>query len=64
MFLSFDLALRFECKLMTSFGLSVGTGCIVIGSVGILYAGVGAMTTFGGFALLGIVGNAMLRLVA
>ncbi|MDD5033380.1 MAG: heavy metal translocating P-type ATPase [Methylococcaceae bacterium] len=62
--LLFDLALRLERNLMTSFGLSVGTGGVIVGGVFFLHAGIGAVVGFGSFALLGIVGNAMLPLLA
>jgi Cu2+-exporting ATPase len=61
--LLFDLAHRLEGNLLTSFGLSVGTGVVILGGVFAFHMGVGAAVGFGAVALLGIVGNAMTPLV-
>jgi Cu2+-exporting ATPase len=59
----FELAHRLERNLLTSFGLSIGTGSVIIGGALAFHMGVGAAMTFGSVALLGMVGNAMLPLL-
>jgi Cu2+-exporting ATPase len=59
----FDLAHRLERNLLTSFGLSVGTGGAILGGVLVFHMGVGAAVFLSYAALLGIIGNAMTPLL-
>jgi Cu2+-exporting ATPase len=59
----FELAHRLERNLLTSFGLSVGTGAVIVGGALGFQMGIGAAVGFGAGALLLIVGNAMLPLL-
>ena len=61
--LLFDLAHRLERNLLTSFGLSVGTGGVILTGALAFNMGVGAAVGFGSVALLGMVGNAMTPLL-
>ena len=61
--LLFDLAHRLERNLLTSFGLSVGTGVVILTGALAFQMGIGAAVGFGAVALLGIVGNAMTPLL-
>lgn len=59
----FDLSHRLERNLMTSFGLSIGTGVVIISGALLFQMGIGAAITFGALAGLGILGNAMTPLL-
>jgi Cu2+-exporting ATPase len=59
----FELAHRLERNLLTSLGLSIGTGGAILGGVLIFHMGVGAAVGFGSVALLVMVGNAMTPLL-
>ena len=61
--LLFTLAHRLERNVLTNFGLSVGTGVLIIGGALLTPMGVGAAVSYGSVALLGIVGNAMTPLL-
>ena len=61
--LLFDLAHRLERNLLTRFGLSVGTGVVILTGALAFQMGIGAAVGFGAVALLGIVGNAMTPLL-
>jgi Cu2+-exporting ATPase len=61
--LLFDLAHRLERNLLTSFGLSIATGGVIIGGVFAFHLGVGAAVGIGAVALIGILGNALMPLL-
>lgn len=61
--LLFELSHRLERNLLTSFGLSVGTGVMIMTGALAFPMGIGAAVGFGSVALLAIVGNAMTPLL-
>lgn len=59
----FDHAHRLESNLMTSFGLSLGTGGAIIGSVFVFHLGISAAIGIGTIGMVTTVGNAMMPLL-
>jgi Cu2+-exporting ATPase len=59
----FDMAQSLERNLLTSFGLSISAGGIMVGSIFCLHAQMASVVWIGSVGLLGVVGNAMLPLL-